>query len=165
MAVRGTTKYYRNLVAIGDAHELAASTVSSILRSAGVRSQPRGYPVLPVDKAIRDYKAGDLKFDGSLKDEKLRREIKLLDIEIDRELKKLIGIDEHVSDIRTLAAEIKAGLEQWLQWVAAELKDPKAYERAIAVNDRLLLMLSEKTDEPSTDQARVEAGNTPSHAA
>lgn len=159
MATQASKKYYRNLIACGEANELAHTTMSTILRSAGVRSTPNGYLKVTVDKAVRDYKAGDLKFDGSLKDEKLRREIKLLDIEIDRELKKLISIDDHVADIRTLAAEVKAGLDQWLQWVAAELKEPKAYTRAIAINDRLLSLLAERTDETPDDSPRVAGVN------
>ena len=159
------SKYYRNQVSIGEAHGLAVTTVSQILRSAGVRGGPNGYVKLPVDKAVSEYLKGEVRYDGSLKDEKLKREIKLLDIEIDRELRKLISIEDHVADIRTIASEVKAGLEQWLQWVAAEIKDAKVYERAMALNDRLLLSLAEKTDEPLTDTPRVATGDPAKHAA
>ena len=165
MATGENSKYYRNQVSIAETHGIHVSTISQILRQAGVRGTNQGYSKLLADKAVRDYKASDVKFDGSLKDEKLKREIKLLDIEIDRELKKLISIEDHVADIRTIASEVKAGLEQWLQWVAAEIKDAKVYERAMTLNDRLLLSLAEKTDEPLTDTPRVATGDPAKHAA
>ena len=92
--------------------------------------------------------------DCDLKRAKLERQIKLLDAQIrradfdhDREAKKYMSLDEHYAELDEHVAIVKGGLEQWCQWVDAELRDAAISERARGIRDRTLTWLEEKCKE------------------
>lgn len=106
----------------------------------------QGYPIAQFLAAYNESKRREVVGDGSLKEQKLQREIKLLDIEIDERMKRLITVDAHLADITEIAAWVKAETNQWLQWIASELRDAQVYDRAKLIRARLLARLEEKSD-------------------
>ena len=71
------------------------------------------------------------------------RQIRRADFEHERERGKVIPLDEYHAELDQLANIVKAGLEQWVQWVAAELQNADAYVKAKEIRDRVRTRLSE----------------------
>lgn len=117
------------------------------LKKWGIEKGRHGWDMAEIMNASRQNRRGKLAGDGSLKDEKTLREIKLLDIEIDERMGKLKPQDEWTAEIRELVALNRAGLDQWLAWIAAELRNPVAYKKAKETVRRLCVLMQERTDD------------------
>lgn len=96
----------------------------------------RGHDVVEWQR-WRKRKAEERLGSKDLREQKLQREIRLLDIDIDERLNKLKPVDEWISELREVAAVHRNGLDQWLQWVAAEFRNPAIYTKAKATVGRL----------------------------
>lgn len=113
----------------------------------GITKGEHGYDVAAYLLKCQQAKRHDLSGDGSLKDEKTLREIKLLDIEIDERMGRLKPMDEWNNELREIVALHRAGLDQWLQWIASELRSPSVYKKAKETVARLCDLMQEKASD------------------
>lgn len=136
--------------------------MGTILRSANVNRGDKGISKAAVAKAVQAYKASTIKGDGSLRDEKTKREIEKLDIEIGKMRDQLKPMDEWVLEVQELVSIVKVGLEQWVQRIAAENKSPDIYTWAQDCRDDVLRRLSEKVKDAEESNGQSMAGGEPS---
>jgi hypothetical protein len=107
----------------------------------------KGYDVLKWKKFVNSNRKRQLSGDGSLRDEKLLREIKKLDIDIDRMLGNLKPMEDWLGEIRLLVGIVQSCLDHFVQKVAAEKKDAAVYKWAVACRDDVLLKLNQKVED------------------
>jgi len=98
----------------------------------------------------RRNKAAEQLGDGDLRDEKLKREIRLLDIEIEERLSELKPMTEWLSEVREIATITRAGLQQFVAWVAAEIRTPEAYKKANEIAERTCKDLAQRVTDATS---------------
>lgn len=127
-------------------------------RYMGIDGFPRktksGWNVALVKEFIKDDKKRHVVGDGTLRDEKLKREIVKLDIEIGRLREQLKPVEEWLSEVQELTAIIKVGLEQFVQRVAAEKMDPYLYGWAQNCRDDVLNRIAERVKDAQEQHGR-----------
>jgi len=107
----------------------------------------KGFDVVKWKKFLSDNRKRQLSGDGSLRDEKLLREIQKLDIDIEKMLGNLKPMDEWLDEVRLLVGIVQGGLDHFVQRVAAEKKDADVYAWAVGCRDDVLLRLSQKVED------------------
>lgn len=102
-------------------------------------------------KALARAKASQTGEHSDLKRVKLQRQIDKIDRDIrdadfDHERKAGLHIptDEYHAELDEIVAIVRGGLEQWVQWVDAEHRDPDISKRARSIRDKALTTLSDK---------------------
>jgi hypothetical protein len=134
------------------AHEIGVSpkTISTWKRDHG-SSVPHELPDGRIDVVAwqewRREVAKNSMGDGSLKDEKLKREIRLLDLEIEERIGNLKPMSEWVAEVREIAAITKASMQHFVAWVSAEIRTPEAYNKAEELAERLCSQLAQKVED------------------
>lgn len=107
----------------------------------------KGYDVAKWKQFVNQNRRNQLSGDGSLRDEKLLREIKKLDIDIDKMMGSLKPKDEWLDEVRFLVGVVQGGLEHFVQKVAAEKKDADLYRWATECRDETLAKLNERVED------------------
>jgi len=115
------------------------------LKKWGFEKSSRGWDLAKILEKANAEKRKSVRGDGSLRDEKLLREIKLLDIEIDDALGKLIPIDKHKETLQGVVAMMQSWWDKASEAAATKIKDAtvlrhlrEARERA---NDEIMAIL------------------------
>jgi hypothetical protein len=118
------------------------------IKSDGAPEQSsKGYNVLEWKKFVAADRKRSLSGDGSLRDEKTLREIRKLDIEIERMEGNSKPMDQWLDEVRLLAEIVKGGLDHFIQRIAAEKRDPDLYKWAVECRDDVLSRLNEKVND------------------
>jgi hypothetical protein len=107
----------------------------------------KGFDVVKWKKFLSENRKRQLSGDGSLRDEKLLREIKKLDIDIEKMLGNLKPMEEWLDEVRLLVGIVQGGLDHFVQRVAAEKKDADVYTWAVGCRDDVLSKLSQKVED------------------
>lgn len=98
-----------------------------------------GYNVKQWTEYVKSVKSGGLTGDGSLKDEKLLREIKRLDIMIDKDLSELVNRKEAESEYKRELINIRKVIDDWESHETA--KYPEHVDRITELSARLIDMI------------------------
>lgn len=97
-----------------------------------------GYHVEKIGQFIMETKASRVGSGGDLKDQKLEREIEILDLKIGEIRRGLISIDEHQVEIRDCCRILTDGLDEFEALASAEFPDhPRVLEIAQRLVDRV----------------------------
>lgn len=128
---------------------VSAKQAQNNVAAFGIKKTAKGWDVADYLRHYQESRRGDLNGDGSLKDEKIKREIRLLDLEIDERLGKLKPQDEWMAEVRDIAAITKASLQHFVAWVSAEMRTPEAYNKANELAARLCAQLEQKVSDAS----------------
>lgn len=148
--IMSSSGYFKSQADAAAHYGVAERTMGVILREAGVKRCKAGISKARTAEAWKLHQQSKLRGDGSLRDEKLKREIDKLDIEIGKLRDELKPMSEWVAEVQELAGIVKVGMEQWVQWVAAEIKDPRLYEKAQDIRDTVLARLAERAKDVDT---------------
>lgn len=107
----------------------------------------KGYDVAAWMAFVNKDRKRQVRGDGSLRDEKTKREIEKLDIEIGKLRDQLKPIDEWANEVREIVNIVKVGLDHFVQRVAADKKDVSLFKWASACRDDVILKLNEKVSD------------------
>ena len=118
----------------------------TLLKSWGIKKHKTlGWDIVQILEFANRSRRGKVAGDGSLRDEKLLREIKLLDIEIDERLGKTIPIEKHKETLQGVVAMMQSWWDKASEAAATKIKDAtvlkhlrEARERA---NDETMAVL------------------------
>lgn len=113
----------------------------------------KGYDIAKWKQFVNANRRNQLSGDGSLRDEKLLREIRKLDIDIEKMLGKLKPLDEWMDEVRVLVDIVQVCLDHFVQKVAAEKKDADLYKWAIACRDDVLERLNERVEDAGQEHS------------
>ena len=78
--------------------------------------------------------------------EKLSVEVAILQTRLDEIRGELKPQSEWIAEIREIVAINRAGLEQWIEWVASEFRNPLMHKKAKELYARLCRSMQERTD-------------------
>lgn len=108
-------KYAKTQQELADILGIDRSNLSSLYMSlpGAPEKTKNGYNVLSCKKWIQEVKSSRVKGDGTLRDEKLKREIERLDILIQKELGDLVDRKETESALLAELHEYRKVIEDW----------------------------------------------------
>lgn len=111
-----------------------------------------GYNVKHCEQWIKTCQESRVQGDGSLKDEKLKKEIDILQIRIRELNKELISIEDHKSEVVTVCRILAGGCDELEALASAEFPDdPRMVEVAQKIVDRIRSGLIKKIEEHSEE--------------
>ena len=124
--------------------QIAAARVSQLAmeEAAPKRTKAGKYNWRLWQEFIRDREKNKLRGNGTLRDEKTKREIRKLDVEIDRMLGKLVAVEDVQSQLQTYAAIVNTTLESWESEAAALSGDAVLASEAHRLTQRTRTVLA-----------------------
>jgi len=133
------SNYFKDQDELAAAAGMSARQVRKYTKQPGFPPKTKsGYPKQKSLEFINEKKAHGLTGDGTLRDEKLKRECERLDIMIAREMGELVDRKQEESRFRSEWVKVRKAIEDWRGHETA--KDPELAERIEALADRLLEM-------------------------
>ena len=115
---------------------------------AGLKTAKGLWPVEKCNEFMDEWKSRQVQsvtgVNADLKREKLQEEIGKLRDQRAMLRKEWIPLDEHNAEVDQVAALFTGGLEQFVQWVAAETRDAGQHAKAKEIRDRTRLAMVER---------------------
>ena len=96
---------------------------ADLIKKWGIEKSARGWDLAAILERANEARRVSVRGDGSLRDEKLMREIKLLDIEIDNALGKTISVDRHKEILLGVVSMMQSWWDKASDASATKIKD------------------------------------------
>lgn len=136
------SNYFKDQDELAAAAGMSARQVRKYTKQPGFPAKTKsGYPKQKSLEFINEKKSSGLTGDGTLRDEKLKRECERLDIIIAKEMGELVDRKQEEARFRAEWMKVRKAIEDWRGHETA--KDPEMADRINKLADRLMGMAND----------------------